>query len=453
MHAAFDCVAYQALETQLGSSRELKPKKQKPASPALMATASRRDQTAAAPKTQVEKAPRSEARSTALPNQNKKTASRGSSGAQHAMRRKAGTAIAQTKKRPLAAADSGCSQKKQRADISPELNPGGLRLAQALCASRSGLRRALESGPPGGDHQGDAAFAEQEELASSSSEEEQVDESAQQQPVSPVVVEPRETAEERKRRWERHIPTTMVKVTQRLAQEGGSPFKWVSMPAHLQPSTEVARTYPWVQRAWETMTVDDVKKMTGCVWNDSRLSEAPVYLGWLVCKDHPAVKHGNHVHNQPQLELGVFASRDIQKGESVLNYVGAPISFDDANGSSLYSQGFSPGNETLRIELDAGRYRNLGPMVNDYRDDVRTLGVSGCGFRRGGVARGTTKLTNTRTLNLKPHHTYWMLGGDVTPGKFPLITLKADRPIAKGEELLWDYGKDYWRVFAEKDDE
>jgi hypothetical protein len=66
-------------------------------------------------------------------------------------------------------------------------------------------------------------------------------------------------------------------------------------------------------------------------------------------------------------------------------------------------------------------------MVNDYRDDVRAHGASGS--RRGGA---------TRTLNLKPYHTYWMLGGDVTPGKFPLITLKADRLIAKGEELLWD---------------
>jgi hypothetical protein len=68
-----------------------------------------------------------------------------------------------------------------------------------------------------------------------------------------------------------------------------------------------------------------------------------------------------------------------------------------------------------------------------------------------------------------------MLGGDVTPGKFPLITLKvlslslslslsllcslvlsehcvsqADRCIAKGEELLWDYGNDYWRVFGDE---
>lgn len=66
--------------------------------------------------------------------------------------------------------------------------------------------------------------------------------------------------------------------------------------------------------------------------------------------------------------------------------------------------------------------------MNDYRDDIYSV-LNGSARRAKG---------NTRTPNLKPFHTYWMLGGDVTPGRFPLINLKADRPIAKGEELLWD---------------
>jgi hypothetical protein len=33
----------------------------------------------------------------------------------------------------------------------------------------------------------------------------------------------------------------------------------------------------------------------------------------------------------------------------------------------MQSQGFSPGQNTLKLELDANRCRNFGPMVNDYR--------------------------------------------------------------------------------------
>ena len=49
--------------------------------------------------------------------------------------------------------------------------------------------------------------------------------------------------------------------------------------------------------------------------------------------------------------------------------------------------------------------------------------------------------------NLKPVHKYWQVSGrGVGPG-FPLIVLVATRPIKKGEELLWDYGKGYWENF------
>ena len=212
-----------------------------------------------------------------------------------------------------------------------------------------------------------------------------------------------ESLAERKSRWEQHEPTTMEKVTQRLEQEGGvpCPFTWISKREHIQPSPAVAAQYPWLQTAWEALTPDDVKQMTSSVWNNDRLSEVPCYLGWLQCCDHPARKNGRHVHSLSKLELGVFASRDIEQGETVLNYVGAPISYDDANGGSLYSQGFSPGNNTLKIELDAAAVRNLGPMVNDYRDDV--------------TAPRNANTGSSRNANLKPRHTYLSIVSEPTP--------------------------------------
>lgn len=129
--------------------------------------------------------------------------------------------------------------------------------------------------------------------------------------------------------------------------------------------------------------------------------------------------------------------------------MGKPISFDDENHGSRYvrpirckqslewfwcgsflmsglssqSQGFSPGHNTLKLELDARMFRNFGPMVNDDR--------------------GTGS-----TANLKPVHGYWKVGGrGVGPG-FPLIVLVATRPIKQGEELLWDYGEKYWEDFV-----
>jgi hypothetical protein len=86
-------------------------------------------------------------------------------------------------------------------------------------------------------------------------------------------------------------------------------------------------------------------------------------------------------------------------------------------------------------------------MINDYRDNVHATAAGGGGGGGGGGGRRGKKKGgggggNTRSANLKPFHTYWMLGGDMRPGKFPLINLKADRAIAKGEELLWDCAAD-----------
>ena len=50
-------------------------------------------------------------------------------------------------------------------------------------------------------------------------------------------------------------------------------------------------------------------------------------------------------------------------------------------------------------------------------------------------------------------HEFWNVGVDDGEGfgKFPLIILRAVRDINQGEELLWDYGNEYWAQFAEAD--
>jgi hypothetical protein len=85
----------------------------------------------------------------------------------------------------------------------------------------------------------------------------------------------------------------------------------------------------------------------------------------------------------------------------VITDVGKPIhSDDDENGGSRYSQVFSPGQNTTKVELDAARFRNLGPMVNDYRDNIH---------------QPQRRLKdNTRQFNLSPVHTWWKLGGEIT---------------------------------------
>ena len=266
--------------------------------------------------------------------------------------------------------------------------------------------------------------------------------------------EPGETKEEVKRRWEEHSRTTKQEVNERMAAARSKPaqaaagsasftFRWIAQPAHIEPTPKVREEYPKIYRAWEQLEKEDVRNMTEKVWNvvegRDKLEEAPVYLGWLKCPEHPARKHGKHAYDDPALELGVFASRRIAKGDSVLSYVGKPISWGDPNGESKYSQSFQPGQNTYRLELDAKAFRNLGPMVNDYRDDIHNP--------------RKPKKDNVRQPNLKPHHDFWKVGVDDGEGfgKFPLIILRAVRDINQGEELLWDYGNEYWAQFAEGD--
>lgn len=337
----FVCAAYQMLERQLGSSRELKPKLPKPALPMPVVTSAPRTKPTRNDKASKQARDGNSALEPVL--QKKHSLSTSSSASPSSAKRKA---------------------KKQRVD----------RLTQIPPVHHLNQHASVTPAWSAGNTDNSTALGKQERpiiLADKKrehSEEEQAPVQGQKcllmsqlkskaakriEPQAEAKIFPLDTAAARKVRWEQHEPTSMVKVTQRLAREGPVPFKWISLPAHLQPSPAVARTYPWLQRAWETMTRDDVKQMTEFVWNGGRLDKSPVYLGWLQCPDHPARKHGQHVHNLSHLELGVFASRDIEKGEVVLNYVGAPISWEDPNGGSLYSQGFSPGNDTLKIELDA----------------------------------------------------------------------------------------------------
>ena len=243
-----------------------------------------------------------------------------------------------------------------------------------------------------------------------------------------------------KDRIELHRATDEEEVMRRCA----GAFEWIHRADQIQPSAEVAKQYPRIQRAWEQLTDADVLNMTRKRWlrtdTGPKLCDQPVYLGWLQSPDHPAWKNGNS-RGRPDLEIGVFASETIEKGEEVLSYVGRPVSSKDspttATGrrSGEYSQLWQPANACYDIEIDAEHVRNLGPMVNDFRDDVQFP-------RRPNVS--------SRNANLTPRHKYWKV--PASQG-FPLIVFEAKRRIHRGEELLWDYSVSYWETRNHIEDE
>ena len=116
--------------------------------------------------------------------------------------------------------------------------------------------------------------------------------------------------------------------------------------------------------------------------------------------------------------MGMFALKSFDKGELVVPYIGENISDDELD--RRYGDDVAP--YAIKLEngrtLDAACARGLGSYANDYRTDPKD--------HRKNKAAMNVELSDERSTEL---------GG---------VWIKAIKKIAPGQEMLVDYGKEYW---------
>ena len=117
--------------------------------------------------------------------------------------------------------------------------------------------------------------------------------------------------------------------------------------------------------------------------------------------------------------MGLFALKPFDKDELVVPYIGEYISDDELN--RRYGKDAAP--YAIDIEdgqtLDSACTRGLGSYANDYRTDPKDP--------KKNKAAMNVELSDERSTEF---------GG---------VWIKATKKIAPGQEMLVDYGKDYWR--------
>jgi hypothetical protein len=117
--------------------------------------------------------------------------------------------------------------------------------------------------------------------------------------------------------------------------------------------------------------------------------------------------------------MGMFALKSFEKDELVVPYIGEYISDDELD--KRYGDDNAP--YAIKLEggqtLDAACTRGLGSYANDYRTNPKDS--------RKNKAAMNAELSDERSTEF---------GG---------VWVKAIKKIAPGQEVLVDYGKDYWR--------
>lgn len=114
-------------------------------------------------------------------------------------------------------------------------------------------------------------------------------------------------------------------------------------------------------------------------------------------------------------QYGLFATRDFKEGVAIGNYTGL-ITPNIAKTSQLYSFEFYK-DKTQEFILDAEQSGNEFRFINDYR------GISS-----------------------EPNIHFW--AGKHEMGSYQVVVV-TDRDIKKGEELVADYGDNYWEENVE----
>lgn len=124
-------------------------------------------------------------------------------------------------------------------------------------------------------------------------------------------------------------------------------------------------------------------------------------------------------------EWGLFAARDIKKGELFLRYEGDMVH---------------------EAEL-SGKVKNTGYLLA-VPHHWPYIGIDAYPYVRAGALQRLAAFANHASVgNAAPHLSSPTLLDDIANELVvvqPIVHLRAQRDIKKGEEILWDYGAEHW---------
>ena len=129
-------------------------------------------------------------------------------------------------------------------------------------------------------------------------------------------------------------------------------------------------------------------------------------------------------------QRGVFASEDIKQWDVVAFYEGNKTRSEKVSHPNSEYNLFvieDTTNKLYVIDPTANNSGNLSMFINDYRDDVNNLGS------------GENKVEKINVFFLGINVDYECH-----------VVVVANRDIHKGEEILVDYGYQYWHFFNQK---
>ncbi|RKP09590.1 hypothetical protein THASP1DRAFT_28623 [Thamnocephalis sphaerospora] len=139
-------------------------------------------------------------------------------------------------------------------------------------------------------------------------------------------------------------------------------------------------------------------------------------------------------------QRGLFAARDLPPRQLVLEYRGLVTLREAASSTSDYVLGFGD-----RLAIDADQCGNEARFVNDYRGVAARPNVEFREFIVGPIS-ASNAASSSATEDASPTAEKQLPTAPTVPAhcvRMGVWTL--DQPVKRGQELLVNYGKGYWR--------
>lgn len=150
--------------------------------------------------------------------------------------------------------------------------------------------------------------------------------------------------------------------------------------------------------------------------------------------------------NIPNAGLGLFANRSFKPCEPITAYTGESVTHQEAikrrkQGAASHLRR----HIALRFAIDGSRAPDGMPIV-DASQQMQGRGV-GAFANHGGARRANADFAFVDSPHNERQMQQFLAGAsnvDFDPDE-RITYLRATKPIAKGEEILLDYGSDYWQ--------